>query len=166
LQSNDRPLAGLFDNNGCANRTHHRAAKPIATTVQPSAAKPANVPEKDRDPADIALDQKLKAFAEGAEVGSSRRWIKPRAAFSRLIAPSALSQLSALLRCDLARLLSLVTVHHGSAAVAEIYTISHHAGPDTRNVGNLGAAKTERVAGAHLLCLRAKRIAWRRKSQQ
>jgi hypothetical protein len=50
-------------------RTHHRAAKPIAapvaTTEAPAAMKPANVPEKDRDPEDIALDQKIKGICRG-----------------------------------------------------------------------------------------------------
>jgi hypothetical protein len=48
-------------------RTHHRAAKPTEapTTEAPAEVKPANVPEKDRDPADIALDQKIKGICRG-----------------------------------------------------------------------------------------------------
>jgi hypothetical protein len=50
-------------------RTHHRAAKPIAvpvaTTEAPAAVKPANIPEKHRDPADIELDQKIKGICRG-----------------------------------------------------------------------------------------------------
>jgi hypothetical protein len=50
-------------------RTHHRAAKPIPAPVvtvgAPGAVKSANVPEKDRDPADIALDQKIKGICRG-----------------------------------------------------------------------------------------------------
>ena len=43
-------------------RPHHRATKP---TAAPVAVKSANVPEKDRDPADIALDQKIKGICRG-----------------------------------------------------------------------------------------------------
>jgi hypothetical protein len=48
-------------------RTHHRAAKPAAapTTEAPAAVKSANVPEKDRDPEDIALDRKIKGICRG-----------------------------------------------------------------------------------------------------
>jgi hypothetical protein len=47
-------------------RTHQRAAKaPVATVAAPGAVKPANVPEKDRDPADVALDQKIKGICRG-----------------------------------------------------------------------------------------------------
>jgi hypothetical protein len=48
-------------------RTHHRTAKPAAapTTGAAVAVKPANVPEKDRDPADIALDRKIKGICRG-----------------------------------------------------------------------------------------------------
>jgi hypothetical protein len=48
-------------------RTHHRAVKPTEalTTEAPVAVKPANVPEQDRDPADIALDEKIKGICRG-----------------------------------------------------------------------------------------------------
>ena len=48
-------------------RPHHRAAKPAEapTTEAPVVVKSANVPEKDRDPADIALDQKIKGICRG-----------------------------------------------------------------------------------------------------
>ncbi len=42
-------------------RSHHRAAKPVAA---PAAPKPANVPEEKRDPADIALDRKIKGIRQ------------------------------------------------------------------------------------------------------
>jgi hypothetical protein len=41
-------------------RPHQRTAKPTMAPV-----KSANVPERDRDPADIALDRKIKGICRG-----------------------------------------------------------------------------------------------------
>ena len=43
-------------------RTHHRAPKRNAPAVTAPAA---NVPEKNRDPADVALDRKIKGICKG-----------------------------------------------------------------------------------------------------
>jgi hypothetical protein len=43
-------------------RSHRHAPKPAAASA---VAKPANIPEKDRDPADIALDRKIKGICRG-----------------------------------------------------------------------------------------------------
>ncbi len=43
-------------------RSRRHAAKPAAA---PAVAKPANRPEKNRDPADIALDRKIKGICRG-----------------------------------------------------------------------------------------------------
>jgi hypothetical protein len=47
-------------------RPHRRAAEPTPLPVaSPVAPKSANIPEKDRDPADIALDRKIKGICRG-----------------------------------------------------------------------------------------------------
>jgi hypothetical protein len=48
-------------------RSHHQAAKSpqASTTEAPTVAKPANVPEQNRDPEDIALDRKIKGICRG-----------------------------------------------------------------------------------------------------
>ena len=48
--------------NGVDGRPHHHAAKPTVTRAGP---KPANVPEQGRDPADVALDRKIKGICRG-----------------------------------------------------------------------------------------------------
>jgi hypothetical protein len=50
-------------------RTHHRAAKPSTTAVAATpavTATSANIPtEQNRDPADVALDRKIKGICRG-----------------------------------------------------------------------------------------------------
>jgi hypothetical protein len=43
-------------------RSHRRAVTPVATPAKP---KPANVPEQNRDPADVALDRRIKGICRG-----------------------------------------------------------------------------------------------------
>jgi len=45
-----------------AHASHRHASKPAAASA---VAKPANIPEKNRDPADIALDRKIKGICRG-----------------------------------------------------------------------------------------------------
>ena len=42
-------------------RSHHHASKPTAPVTTPAA----NVPEKDRDPADLAIDRRIKGICKG-----------------------------------------------------------------------------------------------------
>jgi hypothetical protein len=45
-----------------AGRSLHRAAKPVSAAAAP---KSENVPEQKRDPADVALDRKIKGICRG-----------------------------------------------------------------------------------------------------
>lgn len=56
-----------------------------------------------------------------------------------------------LLSSDLARLLSQIPVHHSPATGADAGPLLAHASRDARYVGDFGAAKAERIAGAHPL---------------
>jgi hypothetical protein len=57
-------VIALYATNAAGARTHHRASK---NTALPVATKPvANIPqEKNRDPADVALDHKIKGICNG-----------------------------------------------------------------------------------------------------
>jgi hypothetical protein len=64
-------LIALAANPAASARARHRVPKaPAATSVAktsaaPADAKPQNTPEKDRDPADVALDRKIKGICRG-----------------------------------------------------------------------------------------------------
>jgi hypothetical protein len=64
-------LIALVANPTVFARARHRTPKAAvatsATTTRsaPADAKPQNTPEKDRDPADVALDRKIKGICRG-----------------------------------------------------------------------------------------------------
>jgi hypothetical protein len=64
-------LIALAANPTVSARARHRAPKAAAapsaatTSAAPADAKPQNTPEKDRDPADVALDRKIKGICRG-----------------------------------------------------------------------------------------------------
>jgi hypothetical protein len=64
-------LIALVANPTVLARARHRAPKAAAATSAttmrstPADAKPQNTPEKDRDPADVALDRKIKGICRG-----------------------------------------------------------------------------------------------------
>jgi hypothetical protein len=64
-------LIALAANPAASARTRNRVPKvPAVTSVAetsaaPADAKPQNTPEKDRDPADVALDRKIKGICRG-----------------------------------------------------------------------------------------------------
>jgi hypothetical protein len=60
-------LIALIANPTVLARARHRAPKAAAATTQaaPADAKPQNTPEKSRDPADVALDRKIKGICRG-----------------------------------------------------------------------------------------------------
>ena len=64
-------LVALAANPAAVARARHRAPKAAAatsaatTSAAPADAKPQNTLEKDRDPADVALDRKIKGICRG-----------------------------------------------------------------------------------------------------